>query len=136
MVGQGGQRSMKRLFGRLVAGLAPSRAPLFWAGVFIVVIIVIVMWRQFFGGGLLLADDIWTSDLTNNNVPPRAFLGAELREGRFPLWLPGSYGGLPLTPQGEAAATSPITWIVYGVFDAVSATTLTVAIHMWIAGFG
>jgi hypothetical protein len=116
--------------------LAPSRHPLAWAGVFLAAVIVVVMWRELLVGGQLLADDIWTSDLLNNNVPPRTFIGQELRAGRFPLWLPGSYGGLPLVPQGEAAVMSPFTWVLFGLFDRIRATTLTVAIHTWIAGFG
>lgn len=99
-------------------------------------VVLVVMSRLLPHRGLLVLDDIWTSDLLNNNVPPRAFLGRELRAGHFPLWLPGSYGGLPLLPQGEAAAGNPITWILYGLFDWVTATNLTVAIHTWVAGFG
>ncbi len=127
---------LHELRGRIARHLAPSRHPLAWAGIFLALVIVVVMWRELLLGGHLLADDIWTSDLLNNNVPPRVFLGRELRAGRFPLWLPGSYGGLPLVPQGEAAAMSPFTWVLYGLFDRVTATSLTVAIHTWIAGFG
>lgn len=124
------------LRGRVARHLAPSRHPLAWAGVFLALVVIVVMWREVFAAGQLLADDIWTSDLLNNNVPPRAFIGRELRAGRFPLWLPGSYGGLPLVPQGEAALMSPFTWVLYGLFDRIRATTMTVAIHTWIAGFG
>lgn len=116
--------------------LRPSRRPLLWSGLFLALVIVVVMWREILAGGMLLADDIWVSDLLNNNVPPRAFLGQSLRRGQFPLWMPGSYGGLALVPQGEAAATSPITWVLYTLFDRVTATTLSVALHTWIAGFG
>ncbi|MFO0590930.1 MAG: hypothetical protein U0441_25530 [Polyangiaceae bacterium] len=116
--------------------VAPSRHPLVWSFAFLALVVLVVMWREILAGGQLLADDIWTSDLLNNNTPPRAFLGAELRAGRFPLWMPGSYGGLPLVPQGEAAAMSPFTWVLYGLLDRVSATTATIAIHAWLAGAG
>jgi len=126
---------------RLLAGsirreLSPSRRPLLWAGVFLALVIVVVMWREILSGGMLLADDIWVSDLLNNNVPPRAFLGQSIRDGHFPLWMPGSYGGLAVVPQGEAAATSPITWVLYTLFHRVAATTMSIALHTWIAGFG
>ena len=115
---------------------APSRHPLVWSFAFLALVVVVVMWREIIASGQLLADDIWTSDLLNNNGPPRAFLGAELRAGRFPLWMPGSYGGLPLVPQGEAAAMSPFTWVLFGLFDRVSAMTASIAIHAWLAGAG
>ena len=128
--------SLRLLAGSIRRELSPTRRPLFWAGLFLALVIVVVMWREILSGGMLLADDIWVSDLLNNNVPPRAFLGRAIREGHFPLWMPDSYGGLAVVPQGEAAATSPITWVLYTLFHRVAATTMSVALHTWIAGFG
>ncbi len=112
------------------------RAPLGVAGAVLALVVLLVMGRLLFGHRALVLDDIFTSDLLNNNVPPRAFLGDELRAGRFPLWTPGIFGGLPTLAQGEAAAANPITWVVYGLFDWVTATNLSIALHTWIAGFG
>jgi hypothetical protein len=119
---------------RVIDGL--HRRPRLLAGLVLAAVLLVVMSRLLPGRGLLLADDIWTSDLLNNNVPPRAFLGRALREGHFPLWVPGIYGGLPLIPQGEAAAANPLTWLLFGLFDWITATNLTVAVHSWVAGFG
>ena len=112
------------------------RRPLLLAGLFLGAVVLVVMSRSLPGRGVLVMDDIWTSDLLNNNVPPRAFLGQQLRAGRLPLWEPGIYGGLPLLPQGEAGASSPITLLLYGLFHWITATNLSVAVHTWLAGFG
>ena len=112
------------------------RRPTLTAAAVLAVVVAVVMASAIFGGGTLLTDDIWVSDLLNNNVPPRAFLGAQLRAGQFPLWVSGIYGGLPLLAQGEAAAMSPITWLAYGLLPWPLATTLSVAVHTWLAGLG
>jgi len=94
------------------------------------------MWSLLPGRGLLLLDDVWVSDLLDNNLPPRVFLGRHLRAGTFPLWVPGAYTGLPLLPQGEAAAANPLTWLLFGLLDAATAINVSVALHLLVAGLG
>ena len=51
------------------------RRPLLFAGLLLALVVLVVMAPHLLGGRLLVLDDIWTSDLLNNNAPPRAFLG-------------------------------------------------------------
>ncbi|MCC6523351.1 MAG: hypothetical protein IT373_11865 [Polyangiaceae bacterium] len=123
-----------RALRRVIPSLA--RAPLLLSGVVLALVVLALVGPLLFRDHGLVLDDIFTSDLLANNVPPRAFLGRELREGRFPLWSPHIFAGLPLLAQGEAAAANPLTWLLYGAWDWVTATTLSVALHTWLAGFG
>jgi len=98
--------------------------------------VAVVLGRLVLGRRLLVADDIWTNDFINCNLPPRVFLGRALRSGSFPLWMPGAFGGLPLIPQGEAAALNPLTWVFFGLRDWVTGANLSLALHTAIGGFG
>lgn len=113
-----------------------ARSPLAVAAAVLAVVVLVVMGPLLLGDGVLVHTDIWTSDLLNHNQPLRAFVGAELRRGRFPLWVPGLYNGLPLIPHGEAAAMNPLTWLLFGVLSPSAATSWSLALHTWLAGFG
>ena len=137
----GASSSARRVFVRLARARATllfvcEPRPLLVASLVLAVAIVLVMGQLVLRGRFLLANDIWTSDLLSCNVPPRVFLGRELRAGRFPLWMPGSFGGLPLVPQGEGAVLNPFTWILFGLFDWITATNLSIVLHSGIAGIG
>lgn len=98
--------------------------------------VLLVTGRLLFGRRLLVADDIWTNDFVNCNLPPRVFLGHSLRAGQVPLWMPGSFGGLPLIPQGEAAALNPFTWVFFLLPDWVTGANLSIAVHIALGGLG
>lgn len=124
--------------GRGAASLAEAlrRRPAVLAALVIAFSVLLVLGRLLFGKRLLAADDIWTNDFINCNLPPRVFVGQQVRSGNLPLWMPGTFGGLPLIPQGEAAALNPFTWVLFGLWSWVTAANLSLVLHTALGGFG
>ncbi|MCE5230979.1 YfhO family protein [bacterium] len=76
------------------------------------------------------------SDLTDQNLPLRAWGGAQLARGRLPLWYPGAFGGLPLASLPEAVPYYPPSAVFYMVAGPGTATAWTIVLHLLIAGVG
>lgn len=76
------------------------------------------------------------SDLTDQNMPLRAWGAAEMAHGRLPLWYPGCYGGLPLASIPEAAPYYLPSALFYMMANPGTATAWTIVFHLMIAGVG
>jgi len=83
-----------------------------------------------------IQDDIFASDLWNDRLPTRAFLGASLRRGESPAWMPGIYTGFPSIAQVEIGALYPSNWILFGLLGPYTAFAWAQILPLWIAGLG
>ena len=88
------------------------------------------------GDGVFVLHDIWISDLLHAMLPYRAFLGDSLREGHFPLWMPGVWSGTPFLAQIETGALWPPGLLLYGLLDPFRALNLSFALDSLLAAGG
>ena len=86
--------------------------------------------------GVLITDDIFASDLMNENFPYRFSLGSALRSGQWPLWVREIYGGFPLLARSEAGVCYPINIVLFGLFPPYVALNLTILLIVLTAGIG
>jgi hypothetical protein len=86
--------------------------------------------------GILITDDIFASDLMNENFPYRFSLGEALRSGHWPLWAREIYGGFPLLARSEAGVCYPINIVLFGLFSPYVALNLTLLLIVVTAGVG
>jgi hypothetical protein len=52
-------------------------------------------------------------DSANKDLPWLQFQAGEWHRGRFPLWDPNGWFGLPLAGQGEPGAAYPLNWLLF-----------------------
>jgi hypothetical protein len=101
--------------------------------------VIVPLWQLTLMQGVFVTDDIFTSDLMNDGLPYRTFLGESLRQGEFPLWYPPVYGGLPLIARAESGICFPPTILLFWLLPPYHAlnvlvlfTFLTAAIGMFL----
>lgn len=83
-----------------------------------------------------IQDDIFASDLWNDRLPTRAFVGASLRRGESPAWMPGIYTGFPSLAQVEIGALYPSNLVLFGLFSPYAAFAWAQILPLAIAGMG
>ena len=83
-----------------------------------------------------IQDDIFASDLWNDRLPTRAFLGASLRRGESPGWMPGIYTGFPSIAQVEVGALYPSNLLLFGLLEPYTAFAWAQILPLLIAGIG
>lgn len=81
-------------------------------------------------------DDIFASDLWNDRLPMRAFVGASLRRGESPAWAPGIYTGFPALAQTEVGALYPSNVALFTLLSPYTAIAWAQVLPLAIAGVG
>ena len=120
-------------------GSVPTRINRFETRVavaFIVALILAAFWKLTLMRGVVITDDIFASDLMNENFPYRFALGKALKAGDWPLWVRELYGGFPLLARSEAGVCYPFNIILFGLLPPYLALNLTILLTLVIAGVG
>jgi hypothetical protein len=108
-----------------------------WAAIaFIAALVLAAFWKLTLMKGLLITDDIFASDLMNENFPYRFALGDALQSGHLPLWVREIYGGFPLLARAEAGVCYPFNLVLFGLLSPYVALNLTILLTMVTAGIG
>ncbi len=81
-------------------------------------------------------DDIFTSDLLNDRLPCRAFVGGSLKRGEPPFWMPGVYTGFPALAAIEIGALYPSNLLLFGLLPPYAAIAYAQLLPLFIAGLG
>jgi Bacterial membrane protein YfhO len=81
-------------------------------------------------------DDIFASDLWNDRLPARAFVGASVRRGESPAWMPGIYTGFPSLAQIEVGTLYPSNLLLFGLLPPYAAIAWAQILPLAIAGIG
>lgn len=113
-----------------------TRRELCLAAGFLVVWVLVPFWRIATLRAVNVQDDIYASDLLNDRLPARAFVGGSLRRGELPVWVPGIYTGFPSLAQVEMGAAYPSNLILFGVLSPYTAIAWAQILPLLIAGFG
>lgn len=120
---------------------APSRKPVAkhphrGALALLAFLIVLPYWKLATLCGVIVTDDIAASDIMNEGFPYRYAIGAALRHGELPTWLPDIYGGMPLLARAEAGVCYPPNLLLYGILPPYPALNLSILLTLVIAGVG
>lgn len=83
-----------------------------------------------------IQDDIFTSDLLNDRLPARAFVGASLRRGELPLWSSEIYTGFPIFAQPEVGSLYPSNAALFGLLHPYVAIAYAQLLPMVLVGVG
>src|SRR5262245_28731143 len=65
------------------------------------------------------------SDVTQWFHPALVWSGSEIRQGRFPLWVPHAYTGAPFFANPQPALLFPLTWLAWLLPPAPALTLIT-----------
>ena len=103
---------------------------------FIVVFLLAAFWKLTLMKGLLITDDVFASDLMNENFPYRFSLGNALQSGHLPLWAREIYGGFPLLARADAGVCYPFNLLLFGLLPPYLALNLTILLTIATAGIG
>ncbi len=103
---------------------------------FVVLWVVLPLWPLATLRAVNVQDDIYASDLWNDRLPTRAFVGASLRRGELPVWMPGIYTGFPSLAQVEVGAAYPTNLLLFGVLPPYAAVAWAQLLPLIIAGVG
>jgi hypothetical protein len=103
---------------------------------FIVVFVLAAFWKLTLMKGLLITDDVFASDLMNENFPYRFSLGNALHSGHLPLWAREIYGGFPLLARADAGICYPFNLLLFGLLPPYLALNLTILLTIATAGIG
>jgi hypothetical protein len=112
------------------------RRELLLAAVFLAAWIVPPFWKIVTLQTVNVQDDIFASDLWNDRLPTRAFVGASLRRGEAPTWMPGIYTGFPSLAQVECGALYPSNVALFTLLPPYVAIAWAQILPLAIAGFG
>src|SRR5207237_9803092 len=83
-----------------------------------------------------IQDDIFASDLWNDRLPARAFIGESLKRGDSIAWMPGIYTGFPSLAQVEIGALYATNLLLFGLFPPYPAIAWAQILPLAIAGVG
>lgn len=81
-------------------------------------------------------DDIFASDLWNDRLPARAFVGASIARGESPAWMPGIYTGFPSLAQIEVGTLYPSNLALFGLLPPYAAIAWAQILPLAIGGIG
>ena len=115
------------------AGLRPELA---LAVVFLALWILPPFWGIATLRAVNVQDDIFASDLWNDRLPARAFVGASLGRGESPAWMPGIYTGFPSLAQVEVGTLYPSNLLLFGLLPPYAAIAWAQILPLAIAGIG
>ena len=108
-----------------------------WAAVaFITALVLAAFWKLTAMKGLFITDDMFASDLMNENFPYRFSLGSALKSGHFPLWAREIYSGFPLLARAESGVCYPFNLVLFGLFSPYVALNITILLTIVTAGVG
>ena len=113
-----------------------ARLPTRVAVAFITAIVLVAFWKLTLMKGLIITDDIFASDMMNENFPYRFSLGDALQSGHLPLWMREIYGGFPLLARSDAGICYPFNIVLFGLFSPTVALNLTILLTIATAGIG
>ena len=99
-------------------------------------LILAAFWKLTLMKGVVITDDVFASDLMNENFPYRVALGEALRAGHWPLWVREIYGGFPLLARSEAGVCYPFNIVLFGLLPPYVALNLTILLTLIIAAVG
>jgi hypothetical protein len=114
----------------------PLRRELPLAALFLAVWILVPFWGIATLRTVNVQDDIYASDLWNDRLPARAFVGASLRRGESPAWMPGIYTGFPSLAQIEVGALYPSNLALFGLLPPYAAIAWAQILPLALAGIG
>jgi hypothetical protein len=103
---------------------------------FLTALILAAFWKLTLMKGVVITDDIFASDLMNENFPYRFALGKALRAGHWPLWIRELYGGFPLLARSEAGVCYPFNIVLFGLLPPYVALNLTILLTLVTAAVG
>jgi len=83
-----------------------------------------------------IQDDIFASDLWNDRLPARAAIGASIRRGDDPTWMPGIYTGFPSLAQIEYATLYPSNLVLFTLLSPYTAIAWAQLLPLFVAGLG
>ncbi len=112
------------------------RRELCWAALFVSLWVLAPFWKIATLRAVNIQDDIFASDLWNDRLPARAFVGASLRRGDSPAWNPGIYTGFPSLAQAEVGTLYPSNGVLFGVLPPYVAVAWAQIVPLVIAGLG
>jgi hypothetical protein len=98
--------------------------------------VLAAFWKLATMKGLIIPDDLFGSDLMNENFPYRLSLGRALKAGQFPLWDRDIYGGFPLLARAESGVCYPFNLVMFGLFPPYVALNLMILLTLLTAGVG
>jgi Bacterial membrane protein YfhO len=113
-----------------------SRRELRLAIAFLAVWILVPFWGIATLRTVNVQDDIFASDLWNDRLPARAFVGASLRGGQSPAWMPGIYTGFPSLAQIEVGALYPSNVALFSLLPPYAAIAWAQILPLALAGIG
>jgi Bacterial membrane protein YfhO len=103
---------------------------------FISALVLGAFWKLALMKGVVITDDVFASDLMNENFPYRFALGKALQAGEWPLWVRELYGGFPLLARSEAGVCYPFNILLFGLLPPFVALNLTILLTLLTAGIG
>ncbi len=102
------------------------------------ILIWTLFWGLFFGTLLLAIERLPNGDLSGQFHAFGLFQVREIGSGRFPIWSPGSYGGVPFAADTQAAVFYPLRWltILFSLPRGFSYYALEIEglLHIWLSG--
>ncbi|MEA2626747.1 MAG: hypothetical protein QOD06_2792, partial [Candidatus Binatota bacterium] len=116
--------------------LSGQRRELAFAALFLVVWIGAPFWRIATLRAVNIQDDIYASDLWNDRLPARAFVGRTIARGELPLWTPGIYTGFPALADVEFGALYPSNLLLFGSLPPYVAFAYAQLLPLFLAGLG
>ncbi|MBI2962666.1 MAG: YfhO family protein [Deltaproteobacteria bacterium] len=112
------------------------RRELRWAALFVALWVLVPFWKIATLRAVNVQDDIFASDLWNDRLPARAFVGSSLRRGESPAWNPGIYTGFPSLAQIEVGTLYPSNVALFGLLPPYVAMAWAQILPLVIGGVG
>ncbi|MGH7856596.1 MAG: hypothetical protein ACREQY_04640 [Candidatus Binatia bacterium] len=106
------------------------------AALFLLCWILVPFWSLATLRSVNIQDDIYTSDLLNDRLPSRAFVGRSIRQGDAPWWMPGIYTGFPALAAVEVGSLYPSNLLLFGLLEPYAAIAWAQLLSLFIAGAG
>ena len=120
--------------------MSPPRRPFaassVLASLFLALWILPPFWRIATLEAVNVQDDVYASDLWNDRLPVRAWIGESWARGELPLWCPDLYTGFPLLAAVEAGALYPTNALLFAALDPYAAIAWAQLLPLFLAGLG
>jgi hypothetical protein len=113
-----------------------ARYPLLAPAAACALLVLLPFWKLALMQGVVITNDIFTSDLMNDGLPYRHYLGSAIGHGEFPLWYPGIFGGIPLLARAEAGTCYPLNLLLFPLMPTPVALNIVMLATLMIAAAG